>query len=160
MIVGTLVSAVGAFQQKQSESQSYAYSAASARQAAGETSAAGTAASMEENRKTQLALSANTAAAAGAGVNPAFGSPLSNAGKIAKFGTYNQLMAMYDANVQATGLKNEAGGYDFASKQAKAAAPWAAASTLISGGESLYGKYGSDLSGGGSTGLTPLTSGA
>lgn len=144
MIAGTLVSAVGQYQQSQSQAASYAYSAASARQNALEASAAGSVAAGDEARKTAYALSDTAARAAGSGVNPGFGSPVAQSGRIAKFGTFNQLMAMYDANVQSTGLQNEAGGLDFAASQARAAAPYKVAGTLISGGDTLYSKYGSD----------------
>ena len=142
MVVGTLVSAYGAEKQGQAQQSAYNFGAASARQAAGEQSAAGSANALAENRKTQLELSANAAAAAGSGVNPGFGSPLTNTGQIAKYGTYNQLMAMYDSQTQATALENQARGLNFAGANAAQAGKWGATESLIGGANTLYGKYG------------------
>lgn len=117
MAVGTLVSAMGAMN-------------------AGQSNAA------QEYRKTQLALSSNTARAAASGVNPGFGSPVANAGKIAKWGTYNQLMDIYNGKTQATGLQDQAQADIYGGQQAASAGMWGAGGTLLSGGASLLKAYG------------------
>lgn len=142
MIGGTLVSAMGQAQAGQSQQAGYQYEAASARQAAGEAEAAGSASAQQQARKTAIIQSDAAASAAGSGVNPGFGSPVINTGRIAKWGTYNQLMAMYDAQVQSTGLKNQAGADEFSGQEAASAGQTKAFGTLISGADTLYGKYG------------------
>lgn len=142
MIAGTLVSAVGQYQAGQSQQAGYQYEAASARQAAGEATAAGSAAAEQQARKTAIVQSDATSAAAASGTNPGFGSALTNTGRIAKFGTYNGLMAMYDAQVNATGLKNQAGADEFSGQQAASAGTTKAFGTLISGADTLFSKYG------------------
>lgn len=142
MVGGTLVSAMGQAQAGQSQQAGYQYEAASARQAAGEATAAGSSASMEQARKTAIVQSNATASAAASGTNPGFGSALTNTGRIAKWGTYNGLMAMYDSQVQATGLKNQAGADEFSGQEAAQAGQTKAIGTLISGADTLYGKYG------------------
>lgn len=142
MVAGTLVSAFGSMNAGKSQQQAADYSAAVAQQDAEEATAAGTSNVAQTYRKTQLALESNTARAAASGVNPGFGSPVTNAGNIAKWGTYNQLMDMYNAKSQAQGLNTQAQADIYGGQQAADAGMWNAAGSIIGGATSLAAKYG------------------
>ncbi len=142
MAVGTLVSAFGSMNAGKSQQQAADYSAAVASQEAELAVAAGTSNVAQQYRKTQLGLESNTAKAAASGVNPGFGSPVANAGNIAKWGTYNAMMDMFNAKSQAQGLKTQAQADIYGGQQAESAGMWNAAGSIIGGATSLASKYG------------------
>ena len=148
---GTIISAVGASNAGKAQQDAANYSAEVANQAAANQAAAGSSAAMEADRKKQLALQENTAKAAAAGVDPGFGSPLANTGKIAKWGTYNQLLDIYNGSSAAQGLAAQAQGDIYGGQQAAAAGQWNAAGSIIGGVSSLASKYGDFSSGSSST---------
>ncbi len=142
MAVGTLVSAFGSMNAGKSQQQAADYSAQVAEGEAEQAVATGTSNVAQQYRKTQLNLSENTAKAAASGVNPGFGSPVANAGNIAKWGTYNAMMDMFNAKSQAQGLRTQAAADRYGGQQAADAGMWNAAGTIIGGATSLASKYG------------------
>jgi hypothetical protein len=62
----------------------------------------------DTQQRTRLAISTNTAEAGASGVDAGVGSPATNAGALAKRGSYNAAMDMFNGASTSTGLLNQA----------------------------------------------------
>lgn len=69
-------------------------------------------------QKTSLLESTSTARAAASGVDAGVGSAATNVGDIAKRGSYLEALDLYNGQVKATGLLNEARGYGYSGEVA------------------------------------------
>jgi hypothetical protein len=110
---GTLAAGDAALQAGVLQKASYDYEAAQDTDNASTAFAAGQRQMLADNDKTRLAISTARAAAAGNGTNVAVGSPSSIIGSIARRGSYNAAMDMFNGASAATGLRNKAAGETF-----------------------------------------------
>lgn len=122
---GNDADAAAKYQARQLEAQGKAELAASAQQV------------KAEGLKKDFVLSrARTVAAASGG-----GQDVQLLGDIEEEGTYRKLMALWTGEEAMKGRNQQAATSRFEGRQAKSASRWQAASTLLSGGASLYDKY-------------------
>lgn len=99
--------------------------------------------------KAKMAISRSTALAAGGGVNAGEGSPVTNAGEIAKRGSYEAATDLFNGQSKATGLLNEAAGLRYSGKAAEEGADLAALGTLAGSAGGAFKNYAGFKYGGG-----------
>lgn len=127
---GQSASAAATAEGAQAQTQALAARATSQRQAA------------EERRQGQLAISRAQALAAASGGGATDPTVLDITGDIAAQSEYNALSALYEGNTAASTLEYQARIKKMQASQAKTAGYIGAFSKILSGGASLYDKYG------------------
>lgn len=155
-IGGTILSGVGQMQAGQAAAAQGAaqqvasnYSAEVLGQQAGQTRAAAQAASGYADINTAYALSKARATAAASGGGGADPTVTNIEGQIAARGNYNALSSLYSGEEKARGLENQAALDVYTGEQQKIAGDARASGgmlagigTILSGGASLFSKYG------------------
>lgn len=99
--------AAQAGQMQQSEAN---YQATQIQQNASQALAGAQRQALDTQQRTNLAISTATARAGASGAAPDVGSAVANTGQLAKRGSYQALMDMFNGQSKATGLENEASG--------------------------------------------------
>lgn len=135
---GSAIGAVGAIQSGNAANAAAQHQAAQL-EAAGQTERAIAQREAEENRR-QARLMQSRARAVGAASGG--GIDLDLAGDIAEEGEYRALTSIWEGEEAAKGRKAQAAAARFEGKQAKKAGYLKAGKTLLSGGASLFEKYG------------------
>jgi hypothetical protein len=163
MAAGTVLGASGQIQagnaaaaQGLAQQQAENYKAGVLTQQAGQERAAGQRAAEIQNRQATLVNSTIRARAAASGAGATDPSVVTNEGRVAGMGEYNALSALYSGEEKARGEENQAeldvnmGDQEAAAGRFKqSASRISALSSLLSGGGSLYGKYGGGGTGSG-----------
>jgi hypothetical protein len=146
---GTLAGGAAAKQAGDMQQQEANYQAAQLQQNASQAIASGQRQSLDTALKTRLAISTARANAAGSGVNAGVGSPVEAQGQLAKRGSYNAAMDMFNGKSTATGLLNQAAGVTYSGQAAElsgeeqqSASYLAAAGTLAGSAGSMMKTYG------------------
>lgn len=152
---GTIAGGNAAAQAGAMQQQAMNYQAAQDQENAGQSFAAGQRQMLAEQDKTRLAISSVRAAASGNGTNAGVGSPATIAGLIARRGSYNAAMDMFNGASASTGLLNKAKGEIYTGQadliggqEAQSASQLAAAGTIAGGAGSMFKTYGSTSYGG------------
>jgi hypothetical protein len=147
---GTLAGGAAAKQAGDIQQQEADYQAAQLKQNASQAIASGQRQSLDTALKTRLAISTARANAAGNGVNAGTGSAAEAQGQLAKRGSYNAAMDMFNGRSTATGLMNQAAGVTYsgqaaelAGQEQQSASYLAAAGTLAGSAGSMAKSYGS-----------------
>lgn len=141
-VVGTVVSAAGTIAAGQAADKAARFEAAQYEMAANEERAAAQQESFKYQRQKKLALSRNQAVAAASGFSASDASTLDLLGEIEAYGTLQEQMARYGGESRALGLRGQAHAARMSGKAAKTASYFDAASTIIGGASSFFGKYG------------------
>lgn len=148
--MGTLAGGNAAAQAGQMQQQATNFQAAQIDSNATQAIAAGQRQAISTTQKTDLTLGTLRANAAGSGVNAGVGSPVDVAGAIAKRGSYNAAMDMFNGESTATGLQNQAAGIRYTGQaeaiggqEQQTASELAAAGTIAGGVGSGLKSYGS-----------------
>lgn len=110
--------------------------------AAEQSFAAGQRKSLDTQERTRMAMSTATARAGANGVDAGSGSPLATVGDIAKRGSYQALMDMFNGESEATNLRNSGAAAEYGGKMQKQASYLSAAGTLASTAGSMFKTYG------------------
>lgn len=151
MVAGsTILSAVGSAQQGRAQQRAANYQAAQYEQQAGQERASAQRAAIEEHRKATLAQSRALAVSAASGAGASDPTVMNIMGDLGSEGEYRALSALYEGEERARGLQMGAQAKRYEGATAKQAGNMRAASTILSGGMSLYDKYD-----GGSTSSAP-----
>jgi hypothetical protein len=148
----TLAGGNAALQAGQMQQQAANYQAAQLTQNAGQAFASGQRQMLDDQEKTRLAISTARADAGASGVNAGVGSPVSIVGSLARRGSYNAAMDMFNGESTATGLLNQAAGATYSGEAAliggeegQSASEISANATLAGTAGSLIGDVGSGL---------------
>lgn len=145
IVASTVMSAASSMQQGQAAELAGQAEAAQYARQAGESRATSQRAAEEERRKARLAISRSRAVAAASGAGATDPTVVNLEGGIAEQGEYNALTRLYEGESQARGYET-AGDFAVAEGDAKASGYRTQAfSSVLSGGSSLYDRYGSDL---------------
>jgi hypothetical protein len=139
MVASSAMSIIGQQSAAKSQQQALDYQAKQQEQKAGQDRAIAQRQGMEDRRQSRLAASRLQALAGGGGADE---SVLSLTGDIAGEGEYNALTAMYEGEQSALGREGQAAGLRMEGKAARRAANYKSASTILSTGSSMFGKYG------------------
>lgn len=138
-----------AAQAGQMQQQAADYQAAQLDENATQAFASGQRQALDTEQKTRLAISSSTARAGASGVDAGVGSPVSNVGALAKRGSYQALMNMFNGESEATGLRNQAAGVrytgvmeELGGEEQQSASRLAAAGTLAGTAGSMFKTYG------------------
>lgn len=150
-LAGTAVSAIGTIAAGQARQQAANYEAAQYENRAKEERAAAQQQGFEIARQKRLALSRNQAVAAASGFSSTDASSLDLIGEIESYGTWQEQLAQYGGDARAEALKAQAQGSRMTGRAAATGSFIDAASTLIGGASTFFGKYG----GGSSMGMQP-----
>lgn len=142
---GTLAGGSAAAQAGQLQQQAANYQAAQLQQNAAQAFASGQRKMLDTQQRTRLALSTARANAAANGTNAGTGSPAAIAGAIAKRGSYNAAMDMFNGESTATGLLNQAKGVQFSGEAAAIGGEEAQEASYLSAAGTLAGTAGSML---------------
>ena len=149
---GTIAGGNAAAQAGQLQQQAANYQAVQDEENATTAFAAGQRQMLADQDKTRLAISSVRAAAASNGTNAGVGSPATIAGSIAKRGSYNATMDMFNGESAATGLRNKAQGEIFTGQadliggqEAQSASALAAFGTIAGGAGSMLKTYGQSI---------------
>jgi hypothetical protein len=141
---GSYAKAAGVAQQQEAD-----YQAKQLEQNATQAFASGQRKALDTTQRTQLAESSAIARGAASGVNAGTGSVASTVGQIARRGSYQSLMDMFNGESEATGLRNQAAGVrqggDLAlieGEEKQSASRLAAAGTLAGTAGSMFQSYG------------------
>jgi len=140
--VGTILSVTGKIAGGQAQKRADDYAAASLSQEAGQSVASGIQGAIMDRRKAAYVASSARARIAGSGLATTGTSAIKTVGDIRGTGEYNALTSLYqgedralELGIRATGLRNEG--------SAAQTAGWiGGVSTVLSGGQSFYDKYG------------------
>lgn len=97
---------------------------------------------LDTAQRARLAISSSTARASASGVNAGTGSPAENAGDIAKRGSYQALMDMYNGESRQQALDFEGQEAAWEGQQKQSASRLAAAGTLAGSAGSMLRMYG------------------
>lgn len=123
--------------------------AAQIEQNATQAFASGQRKALDTNLKTKLAISSSVARAGASGVDPGYGSPVTNVGELAQRGSYHAMMDLFNGESEATGLRNQADAVryrgdlaELEGQQKKKASKLAALGTLAGAAGSAFGNYG------------------
>jgi hypothetical protein len=137
MAGGTVLGAAGKLQEGNAAKAASRFEAAQLDAQANTERASGQRAAIEETRNAQLVQSRARAvgAASGGGVDAKL------AGDLAQEGQYRSLLAMWQGDEAAIGREQQASAVRFDGEQAQKAGRIGAASTLLSGGSSLYERF-------------------
>lgn len=136
--MGTLAGGSAAKQAGLAQQQADEFKAKQAEQNAGLAIASSQVRMRDTQLKTGLAESTSTARSAASGVDAGVGSADTNVGDIAKRGGYLASMDLYNGEVTASGLLNEAKGYRYSGEVAKEGGEAAqTGSYLAAGGQFL-----------------------
>lgn len=139
---GTLFSASNQADAGSQEKELANYQASQLERNAGQSQAVAQRQAIEERRKARLLESRAQAVAAASGGGASDSTVVNLIGNIEKQGEYNALTALYNGDMQAANMKEEAGIRRKTGKAAAYAGQTQAASTILSGASSLYNKYG------------------
>jgi hypothetical protein len=146
---GTIAGGNAAAQAGAMQQQAANYQAAQDQENAGQAFAAGQRQMLSDQDKTRLAISSLRAGAGAAGVDPGTGTAATLAGSIARRGSYNAAMDMFNGASTATGLQNKAQGEIYTGQadliggqEAQSASQLAALGTIAGGAGSLFKGYG------------------
>lgn len=139
MAAGTLVSASGTLASGKAADQAARFQAAQLEQRGKAEQAAASREAMEQRRQSRLVGSRARAlmAASGGGID------YDILGDIAGEGEYRALTALYEGDEAAAGRRMQAAASRYEGKSIRNASRMKAFSTLLSGGSSIAGKYGS-----------------
>lgn len=136
-LAGTGLEAAGTIAGGFASDRAARYQARQLRQKAKQAEATGSREAESVGKETdRIAGNARAAAAANGG-----GPALDVIGGIAKEGEYRRLMALYDGDDAAAGLRDQAAGVKYSGKQRKSASFLRAGGTILSAAPSLYEKY-------------------
>lgn len=134
---GTAISTVGAIQAGNANKAAANYQAAQLDAAAKTERASAQRQAQEERRQKELLISRARAVGAASGGGQDYGL----IGSIEEDGTLRELTALWQGEEAAKGREQQAASARFDGKQAKKASVFKAATTLMSGGASLYDRY-------------------
>lgn len=147
---GTIAGGNAAAQAGQMQQQAANYQAAQTEENARQSFASGQRQMLDTEEKTRLAISSARAAGASSGVDIGTGSPADVQGQLAKRGSYNAAMDMFNGASAASGLMNQAAGTRYTGvaeaiegEQKKKASELAAAGTIAGTAGSMFKTYGS-----------------
>jgi hypothetical protein len=147
---GTIAGGDAAAQAGQMQQQAANFQASQIEDNSRQAFASGQRQMLDTQEKTRLTLSTLRANAAGNGVNAADGSPASIAGAIAKRGSYNAAMDMFNGESSATGLLNQAAGVRYTGQAAAIEGQEKQSASLLAAAGTLAGTAGSMAKGYGS----------
>ena len=102
----------------------------------------------QERKKARMVTSSVQARAAASGAGASDNDVLKIVGDIAAEGEYRSLVALYEGKERSRQLKNQADVTRYEGRMAKRAGNVAALTTVLSGGTSLFDKYGGSSGGG------------
>lgn len=146
---GTLASGDYAAQAGKMQQQAQDAEATQLEQNAGQAFASGQRQALEAGQRARLAIGTARAIGAASGVDVSSGSPASVQGELARRGSYQALMEMFNGQSTASGLRNQAAavryGGDVAAiegEEKQQASKYSAAATLASGFGSALTTYG------------------
>jgi len=147
--MGTIAGGNAAAQAGQMQQAAANNQAAQLEENATQAFASGQRQALDDQEKTRLAISTARATAAGSGVNAGVGSPVSDVGALAKRGSYNAALDMFNGASAATGLRNQAAGVRYSGEAAaiggqeqQQASLLSAAGTIAGGAGSMLKSYG------------------
>lgn len=143
--MGTIAGGNAAAAAGQMQQQAANYQAGQLEENATQTFAAGQRQMLDTQEKTRLAISSARAAAAGNGTNAGVGSPATIQGELAKRGSYNAAMDMFNGASTATGLRNQAAGVRYSGTAAAIGGQEAQQASLLSAAGTIAGSAGSML---------------
>jgi hypothetical protein len=132
-VVGSLVSAAGTMAAGKAQQQAAEYEAKQLEIKGMEERAAAQREGQEHEKKTDLALSSLQARGATGGFSATDPTALAIGDEIAKYGTYQQQLAMYGGESRQAGLEAQAEGRRMEGRAARQGAKYAALGTIIGG---------------------------
>lgn len=138
MAASTAVSAGSAYAQGQAAESSAQFEAQQIEQNALRREEQGEMEAAEQRRQKRIALSDARAAQTASGGTTTSGMALTQQGKLAREFEYNALASIYDARVDAQGLRRQAAGRRFEGRTARRAGTGRALSTALRGGADTY----------------------
>ena len=141
-LAGTAVTAMGTIAAGKAAQQSANYEAAQLDMKAKEEQAASQREAQEYGRRRDLALSELTNKAAASGFSATDPTSLALADEIARYGTFQEQMAMYGGQSRREGLQNEATGKRFEGAAKRMGANYSAAGTILGGVSSFADRFG------------------
>lgn len=141
MIGSTVLSASGGMQEGEAANEASKRDAAQLRDNANAAQARGTREAAEEARIKRKNISDAEAQMAGMGGITTDAGAVETLAKIEEVGEYNALSALYDADVEASGLRSQARVVRAKGRAAVSASRTKALSTIIQGGTQAYGSY-------------------
>jgi len=139
MAASAAVSIIGQQQSAKAEQANAEFQGKQLEQQAGQTRATAQRQGLEDQRQARLANSRIQALAGGGGGDE---SVMDLTGKIAGEGEYAALTSMYQGEEGALGREGQAASLRFQGQAARTAANYKSASTILSTGSSMFGKYG------------------
>lgn len=155
MVASTVLGTVGAFQQGQAAQKAAAFEAAQADQQAGQVRAQSQRVAEEERRKTRVLQSRTQALAAASGAGAQDPTVVNLDAQIGATGEYNALSALYEGENKARGYEMQADAARYEGAQTKKAYQMKGLTTALSGGSSLFQRYGDSFNLFGSNSGTP-----
>lgn len=143
-IAGTFLSAAGTLEGGEAQQKAATYQAAQMRRNALQEQAAGIQAANEEARKTELMQSRILAVAGASGAGTLDPTVLNLIGQTAAEGKLASMTRIYNSEVAAQGMREQAAATEYEGALAKRASKYKAYSTMLSGGKSIMDMYGGD----------------
>lgn len=139
---GTAINASGQIMEGQAQNRSAKIEARSLDQAANNKLASSQRESLELERQGKLEASRVLAVAAASGGGASDPTVMNLMSRLAGENNYRQMTALYEGEEEARQLRNQASVTRNAGKRAEASSKLGAFGTVLSGGSSLYSKYG------------------
>jgi hypothetical protein len=143
--LGTIAGGNAAAEAGQMQQQAANYQAAQLEENAAQAFASGQRQMLDDQQKARLAISSARAAAAGGGANAGVGSPVDAVAALAKRGSYNAAMDMFNGASAATGLRNQAAGVRYSGQAAAIGGEEAQDASYLSAAGTIAGSAGSML---------------
>lgn len=141
-IGGTVLDAYGQRKAGKAAERSARLEAGFLRRRAGEAVASSQRAAEEVGRQEELQQSRALAVAAASGGGASDPTVVNLMGNLAGEAHYRKMVALYEGSSEAQALREQADLTEQQGRQARKASKFGAVSTLLSGGASLYSKYG------------------
>ena len=138
-IIGTVLSVGGNISAGNAQDKAATFQASQLEQQAGQERAAAQRRAIEDRRQAQLAQSRLLALSGGSSTDATI---VGLSADIAEEGEYRALSSLYEGEERARGDEMRAKALRYEGKQAKKASKIKAVSSLLSGGSSLFDKYG------------------
>lgn len=143
-VAGAGISAASTIAGGNQQQQAANYEAAQITSNAGQAIASSQAKMLDTQQRTRLAVSRATAQAGASGVDAGVGSPASDTAGLARRGTYQSMIDLFNGQNEATADLNRAAAVRYSGDVAKAASIPAALATIAGAGgqiASTYGRY-------------------
>lgn len=141
-VAGTFLSAAGTLEGGEAQQRAASYQAAQMRRNAGQEQAAGIQAAKEEARKAELIQSRILAVAGASGAGALDPTVINLISQTAAEGELASMTRIYNSEVAAQGLREQAAATEYEGVLAKRASKYKAYSTMLSGGKSMMDMYG------------------